>query len=138
MDQEHHENEKVIAMETILQLFQVHSNTDSQKNFYKKTWDREVCDLNNRKPADLVRKLYQELPVGDENTIRGYKCPGHFSREPLRVIRRHFGQARLIVGLRHPVRWFERYVAKMHASRRDLYQSSLTLGVLLVCARPLS
>lgn len=70
-------------------------------------WDREVCDLNNRKPAAFVRKLYTELPAG-EDYLRGYKCPGHFSREPLRYFRQYFPKTKLIVGLRHPVRWFER------------------------------
>ena len=69
--------------------------------------DREVCDLNNRQPASLVRKLYTELPAG-EHYLRGFKCPGHFSREPLRYFRQYFTKTKLIVGLRHPVRWFER------------------------------
>jgi hypothetical protein len=94
----------------------------------KQTWDYEVCDLNNRKPADLVRKLYQELPEGDEY-IRGFKCPGHFSREPLRNIRRYFGRAKLIVGLRHPVRWFERY---------DVLHNMLTLCLTAANSMPFS
>lgn len=69
--------------------------------------DREVCDLNNRQPASLVRKLYTELEPG-EDYLRGFKCPGHFSREPLRYFRQYFENTKLIVGLRHPVRWFER------------------------------
>ena len=69
--------------------------------------DREVCDLNNRQPATLVRKLYTELPAG-EDYLRGFKCPGHFSREPLRYFRQYVRKTKLIVGLRHPVRWFER------------------------------
>lgn len=71
-------------------------------------WDHEVCDLNNRQPASLVRKLYTELPAGD-NYLRGFKCPGHFSREPLRYFRQYFKHTKLIVGLRHPVKWFESY-----------------------------
>lgn len=70
---------------------------------------REICDLNNRQPGTLVRRLYTDLPAGDDY-LRGYKCPGHFSREPLRYFRQYFPKTRLIVGLRHPVRWFERYV----------------------------
>ena len=69
----------------------------------------EVCDLNNRQPASLVRKLFTELPAG-EQFMRGFKCPGHFSREPLRYFRQYLQKTKLIVGLRHPVRWFERYV----------------------------
>jgi hypothetical protein len=70
-------------------------------------FDEEVCDLNERRPAEMVRKLYEELPTGDYK--RGFKCPGHFSRGPVRDIRKYFKNAKLIVGLRHPVRWFESF-----------------------------
>jgi len=73
-------------------------------------WDREVCDLYDLKPAELTRKLYEELPEG--NFQRGFKCPGHFSRRSMQYFRRYFGKTNLIVGLRHPIRWFERYVNK--------------------------
>jgi hypothetical protein len=88
-------------------------------------WDYEVCDLNNRQPASLVRKLYQDLPAGADYQ-RGFKCPGHFSREPLRYFRQYFPQTKLIVGLRHPVRWFERYVATVEISRRRRRLSART------------
>jgi hypothetical protein len=71
-------------------------------------FDEEVCDLNEGRPADLVKKLYQELETGSQYK-RGFKCPGHFSRNSFRNFRRYFRHTSIIVGLRHPVRWFESF-----------------------------
>jgi len=72
------------------------------------TWREEVCDLYDNRPAGLISRLYQELPT-NMNLRRGFKCPGHFSRRSLRYFARYFSQTRLIVGIRHPVRWFESF-----------------------------
>jgi len=74
-------------------------------------FDREVCDLYDRKPARLVRRLYTELPSNNATHVfqRGFKCPGHFSLTPLGYFRTLFPQTKLIVGLRHPVRYLESY-----------------------------
>jgi hypothetical protein len=78
--------------------------------------DAEVCDLYDAKPALLVKKLYEDLRPG-EGYQRGFKCPGHFSRNSMRYFRRYFSKTNLIVGLRHPVRWFERYVYGTNTQR---------------------
>jgi len=74
-------------------------------------FQREVCDLYDRKPAKLVHRLYTELLPNNETHSfqRGFKCPGHFSRTPLRLLSTQFPNAKLIVGLRHPVKYFESY-----------------------------
>jgi hypothetical protein len=72
-----------------------------------RTWEHEVCDLYDNKPAGLVKRLYEELPEG--NYKRGFKCPGHFSRRSIRYFKKYFSKTRVIVGLRHPVRWFESF-----------------------------
>lgn len=69
------------------------------------TWDKEVCDLYDNRPANLVKRLYEELPEGKYK--RGFKCPGHFSRRSIRYFKKYFSKTRVIVGVRHPVRWFE-------------------------------
>lgn len=71
------------------------------------TWDEEVCDLFDNRPAGLVKRLYDELPKG--NYKRGFKCPGHFSRRSIRYFKRYFHKTKVIVGVRHPVRWFESF-----------------------------
>jgi hypothetical protein len=72
-------------------------------------WEEEVCTLYSYQPAVLARKLYQDFPQSNVTTHRGFKCPGHFSYQYLRYFRRYFTNTRLIVGVRHPVRWFESY-----------------------------
>lgn len=71
----------------------------------------EVCDLYDSKPALLVRRLYAELPPNNATHAyqRGFKCPGHFSRVTLRYLQTYFPHTKLIVGLRHPVQYFESY-----------------------------
>jgi hypothetical protein len=70
-------------------------------------WKEEVCDLYDRQPAGLVSRLYKELAEGGQYN-RGFKCPGHFSRRSLSYFQKYFPRTHLIVGLRHPIRWFER------------------------------
>lgn len=70
-------------------------------------WKQEVCHL--MEPATLAEKLYHDFPPETSTTQRGFKCPGRFARSTLLNLRRHFRRARLIVGVRHPVKWFESY-----------------------------
>jgi hypothetical protein len=72
-------------------------------------WEEEVCTLYNYQPAVLARKLYNDFPQSNVTTHRGFKCPGHFSYQYLRYFRRYFTNARIIVGVRHPIRWFESF-----------------------------
>ena len=78
-------------------------------------FDREVCDLYDQKPAKLVRRIYQQLShTGWPTTTlprlqRGFKCPGHFSRTTLRQLVALFPNTKIMIGLRHPVRYFESY-----------------------------
>ena len=80
-------------------------------------FDREVCDLYDQKPAKLVRRIYQELAQPSATTttttpsllLRGFKCPGHFSRTSLRQLVALFPNTKIMIGLRHPVRYFESY-----------------------------
>jgi hypothetical protein len=72
-------------------------------------WEEEVCTLYNYQPAVLARKLYSDFPQSNVTTHRGFKCPGHFSYQYLRYFRRYFTNARIIVGVRHPIRWFESF-----------------------------
>jgi hypothetical protein len=71
------------------------------------TWDDEMCILFDNRPAGLVERLYNGLPEGHYK--RGFKCPAHFSRRAIRYFKRYFSNTRIIVGVRHPVRWFESF-----------------------------
>lgn len=69
-------------------------------------YPHEVNSLKDGKPAEFVRLMY-ELPTGKQYK-RGYKAPRDIivkaSREALR---KYWPKTKLIVGVRHPVLWFE-------------------------------
>jgi hypothetical protein len=68
--------------------------------------ENEVIALRQLKPWQLVERLHALPPGG----LRGYKSP-HDVADPnaLDLIARHWPRAKLIVGLRHPVLWFESF-----------------------------
>ena len=66
----------------------------------------EVCYLNKKEGSKLVHHLVDDL---DETKMRGFKCPSHFTRPSLEWYRRYFPRTKLIVGLRHPISWFESF-----------------------------
>jgi hypothetical protein len=69
----------------------------------------EVTALYNGNPAALVQMLYNDLLAGKQYK-RGYKSP-HDIESPtaLELIARYWTETRLIVGLRHPVLWFQSF-----------------------------
>jgi len=71
-------------------------------------YDHEIHSLRFGKPAEMVSLMYA-LPEG-ENILRGYKAPNDI-RTPvaLDALRMYWPKTKLIVGLRHPVKWFESY-----------------------------
>jgi hypothetical protein len=69
-------------------------------------YDHEINSLRRGKPAELVSQLYA-LPAGSKYK-RGYKAPSDiFSIEALNSIAAYWPDCKLVVGLRHPVTWFE-------------------------------
>ncbi|KAL7581390.1 hypothetical protein ACA910_021980 [Epithemia clementina (nom. ined.)] len=66
----------------------------------------EVCYLNKKQGSNLIHHLVDTL---DETKLRGFKCPSHFTRPSLEWYRQYFPRTKLIVGLRHPVSWFESF-----------------------------
>jgi len=67
----------------------------------------EWYDLAKGKPASLASNLYMQLREG--NYKRGYKAPFDVTNDALDSLKRYWPKTRLIVGLRHPVRWFESF-----------------------------
>jgi hypothetical protein len=66
----------------------------------------EVWDMVLGHPEALVRKLHG-LPPGRQFK-RGYKSPREIvDRRVLRYYRTYFPSTKLVVGIRHPVTWFE-------------------------------
>jgi hypothetical protein len=68
----------------------------------------EVNSLYYGKPADLVRQLHA-LPPGRQYK-RGYKAPSDlYNAKALQAFNLYWPETKLLVGLRHPVLWFESY-----------------------------
>jgi hypothetical protein len=70
----------------------------------------EPFPLMHRKPYLLIYKLYTQLPAEDGPTkfVRGYKNPLDIRAQPsISTLAKFFPKTLLIVGLRHPVHWFE-------------------------------
>lgn len=66
----------------------------------------EIHFLTTGMPGLFVKKMYS-LPAGSRYK-RGYKAPNDISRRvPRGLLRTHFSHTDLIVGIRHPVKWFE-------------------------------
>lgn len=71
-------------------------------------YKREIHALQEGKPADLIRLLY-DLKPGYQYK-RGYKAPRDIvNAKVLEAMAKYFPQTRLVVGLRHPVLWFESF-----------------------------
>ena len=67
---------------------------------------QEVYELMHSNPNGLVQMLYHELPPGRYK--RGYKSPGDIAQlHILDYFRKYWPKTRLIIGIRHPIRWFE-------------------------------
>jgi hypothetical protein len=71
-------------------------------------YEHELHSLAQGKPAELVSQLYA-LPAGSKYN-RGYKAPNDIrSIEALDGIAEYWPNCKLIIGLRHPVTWFESF-----------------------------
>ena len=70
----------------------------------------ERCDLAFNQQAKLITDLYTEFP-DDPKIKRGIKCPMQLESNDLGMINFHkyFPNTKFIVGIRHPVLWFESF-----------------------------
>ena len=68
---------------------------------------QEIWELIHSQPGTLVHLLYKQLPASPF-LKHGYKCPAEIT-EPhiLEYYRTYWPKTRLIVGIRHPVPWFQ-------------------------------
>ena len=76
---------------------------------------KEMQHLSYSKPADAIWHLYTKLKTG--NYTRGYKSPFDITNRlthgrklgAMDYMRQYFPKTKLIVGVRHPIRWFESF-----------------------------
>lgn len=67
-------------------------------------YDHELRSLTHGRVVEMVRLLY-DLPDGYK---RGYKAPNDIrTLVALNAIRTYWTRTKLIIGVRHPVKWFE-------------------------------
>jgi hypothetical protein len=91
-------------------------------------YNKEVHSLKNRRPAELVNMLY-DLP-SRPGRRRGYKNPTNIRKaEALEALHTYWPDAKLIIGVRHPARWFESFYSykrrKTDAGKTDTTASGL-------------
>lgn len=69
----------------------------------------ERCDLSYNQQVRLIRDIYDQFPDGD--FVTGIKCPMDLENTQLaqRNYRKWFPKSKFIVGIRHPVLWFESF-----------------------------
>jgi hypothetical protein len=85
----------------------------------------ESYDLMHHQPEQLIEKLAQ-LP---SNKMKGYKSPVDVTLpHVLQYLAQYFPHAKLIVGVRHPVQWFESlYNFRLQQQRSPFSRSTTTL-----------
>ncbi|CAB9528585.1 expressed unknown protein [Seminavis robusta] len=71
-------------------------------------FDEERCEMTYNHHARLTESLYRDIPPG--RTIRGIKCPRDVESKWARQnYQTFFPKTDFMVGLRHPVLWFESF-----------------------------
>lgn len=81
--------------------------------------DKEIMSLQKQHPVRILRFIFNQLPEGQYR--RGYKSPNDIENDRVRnKLRIHYPETRLLVGLRHPVLWFESFYNHRIQNGRDM------------------
>lgn len=110
------------------------TGTDKQMHYISRhpeiqMYEYEVRSLRDGKPIEFVNLMYN-LPEGSHYK-RGYKAPRDVvvkSKQPLMLLDTYWPKTKLIVGLRHPVKWFESYYNYRKRSGWDLPPAETMVG----------
>ena len=90
-------------------------------------YDHEIYYMTDGEPADMVRALYA-LPAGNQYK-RGYKAPRDiYIPRAIDSFNKYFPKTKLIVGIRHPVLWFESFYNYRIRSNVTLPQPNEMIG----------
>eukprot|EP00978_Attheya_sp_CCMP212_P002928 scaffold6049_cov41-Attheya_sp.AAC.1 len=70
----------------------------------------EQCFLSFNQDEPFVKDLYEQLPSEPPHLLRGIKCPQNLeSDHALQNFQTLFPRTKLIVGVRHPILWFQSF-----------------------------
>ena len=95
------------------------SGTTFMKDYLNQTsetyvYEREYCMKRHEDVGDFVREYYDlhvryNQPQYPKTIQFGLKCPGVFYRADINLYAKYFHRTKFIIGLRHPVAWFESF-----------------------------
>jgi hypothetical protein len=85
----------------------------------------ETCDFRHGIDS-MAQALYANLPqTDDESIIKGYQCSHHVQNPIiLKEIAEYFPKTKLIITVRHPLKWFETFY-EMHLAQQDGQRAGL-------------
>ena len=96
-------------------------------------YEHEVYHLKDGEPAEMVRQLYA-LPEGDHYK-RGYKAPRDIHNvRALDAFAKYFPKTKFIIGLRHPVLWFESFYNYRTRNNFTLPETDQLIGSCIAAA----
>mmetsp|Transcript_11260 Transcript_11260/g.18650 ORF Transcript_11260/g.18650 Transcript_11260/m.18650 type:complete len:432 (-) Transcript_11260:1857-3152(-) len=85
--------------------------------------EKERCELGANQHVPLIRDMYQEFPAGD--FVRGIKCPSNLENDlSKKNFEKYFPKTDMLVGVRHPVKWFESFYN--HRIQNDLEMRNMS------------
>jgi hypothetical protein len=102
--------------------------------------NNEIFALSEGRPAGAAKAMYRLL-VKSNTTVNskflGYKCPYDISNrgDSLRYIKTYWPKTKLIVGVRHPVKWFESFVNYRGGRFRVNVNKTIKQCVQLLCLK---
>jgi hypothetical protein len=107
--------------------------------------DKELHALQRGKPAALVQQLY-DLSAGDDDPTstttapirykRGYKAPRDImSLKVLRALAQYWPKTKLMVGVRHPIAWFQSFYNYRLRNGVDMPPAETLIGACVPAAR---
>ena len=96
-------------------------------------YDHEIYHLKDGEPAEMVRQLYA-LPEGDHYK-RGYKAPRDVHNvRAIEAFAKHFPKTKFIIGVRHPVLWFESFYNYRTRNNFTLPETDKLIGNCIAAA----
>ena len=88
----------------------------------------ERCELGSNQHVRLIMDMYNNFPAGD--FVRGIKCPREIENKlALKNYARFFPKTDMIVGIRHPVKWFESFYNHRVQNSFQMLNISQLVGV---------